>query len=71
MPFVTRLALSRFPQLDAQFSAKTLCPIMHRLVTQLNSSGSHQFHHIIQAELEAVVLVDRQHNHFGRVLDEV
>jgi hypothetical protein len=72
MSFGPRLALARFPLFDAQFSAKMLCPIMHRLVTQLNSSGSHQLHHhIIQAELETVVLVDRQHNHFGRVLDKV
>lgn len=44
---------------------------MHCLVTQLNSSDSHQLHHFVQTEFEAAVFVDYQHHHLGRVLDEI
>ncbi|MCP3672722.1 MAG: hypothetical protein GY814_20330, partial [Gammaproteobacteria bacterium] len=71
MPLLADLATTGFPKFNAQLHAKYLNPIMYRLVTQINLSGRHEFHDIIQAQLEAIIMVNDQHDDLGWVLNEI
>ena len=71
VPLATVLVAAKLPQLNPQFRAEPLHPVLDGLMADVHIPGRHELNNIIKSELESQTVVYNKNKNFSAIGDMI